>query len=67
MTRAHIPSLLFLCLSFVALPLRAEDGKNLITNGNFEIADADGRPADWKISHPEHLKKLKAKLKEAKA
>lgn len=57
MTRTRIPSIFLLCLSFAALPLHAEDGKNLITNGNFEIADADGRPADWKISHPEHLKK----------
>ncbi len=35
---------------------------NLISNGNFEIADANGHPQDWEISHPEFLKKCETTL-----
>ena len=47
-------------LTFTLTPASAQFGgpeDNMVKNGNFELMDADGRPEDWNISHPNFLEK----------
>ncbi len=52
-------------VTLMALPVHGQEPEstsNLVTNGNFELADANGFPADWTCSHPNHLLKCETTI-----
>lgn len=56
MKTVRIPLVLATALTLAATSVRSGDGHNLIENGKFEIAEANGHPQGWIVSHPNFLK-----------
>lgn len=57
-----LPCLIASLLAFGLSTAPAGDEHNLIENGKFEIANADGHPQGWTVSHPNYLKKCETEV-----